>query len=240
MPRLGQWSAGAVAHQRDFPAALGFVALAVVVVALGAAVVRALRSLTDLVRGARACGRLEPVAGDLVVLDDPDPVAYAVAGRPGRIVVSTAMLARLTAEQRRALIAHEAAHLRHRHHLYVHLTRLAAAANPLLRPVVGTVAAGIERWADEDAAVEVGSRTVTAHALVRAAGAGAGRSTGAVLAAAEHGVVDRVRALLAPAPTDHARSLATVAVAAVLSWAAALALMFWTNEIIQVAETAYR
>lgn len=46
-----------------------------------------------------------------MVLDDPVPDAYALDGLLGRIVVSTAMLRALVADERRALLAHESAHL---------------------------------------------------------------------------------------------------------------------------------
>jgi len=45
------------------------------------------------------------------------------------------MLRTLSADERRALLAHEAAHLTYRHHVYTQLTDVAAAANPLLRPL---------------------------------------------------------------------------------------------------------
>ncbi len=70
--------------------------------------------------------------------------------------------------ERRVLLAHEAAHLRHHHHVYLQLVELSAAANPLLRPLASSVRIGVERWADEDAAAAVGDRTLTARALARA------------------------------------------------------------------------
>ena len=81
----------------------------------------ALRVLVALrvAREARALADALPApAANLVVVDAFTPVAYAVAGAGGRIVVSTGMLRALAPDERRVLLAHEAAHLRHRHHLF--------------------------------------------------------------------------------------------------------------------------
>jgi Zn-dependent protease with chaperone function len=99
---------------------------------------------------------------------DDIPGAYALPGFTGRIVVSTAMLHALPADERAVLLAHEAAHLTHRHHAYLLTAELAAAANPLVRPSLGAVRRAVERWADEAAAAEVGDRDLAARALARA------------------------------------------------------------------------
>ena len=97
--------------------------------------------------GPRA-GRASPAGGSgprvdgLVVVDDEEPDAYALPGLGGRVVVSTAMLRALPADERRVLLAHEAAHLARRHHLWVQAAELAAAANPLLRPAARRGAGG--------------------------------------------------------------------------------------------------
>jgi hypothetical protein len=88
----------------------------------------------------------------LVVADWSTPLAVAVPGRPGHLLVTSGMLRLLDADQRRVLFAHENAHLNHRHHRLVTLTACAAAVNPLLIPVRAAVAYLVERWADEDAA----------------------------------------------------------------------------------------
>src|SRR5262249_7851163 len=58
---------------------------------------------------------LATATGDLVVLPDRRPHAFAVPGRPGRVVVTDTMLRILSPEQRRVLLAHERAHLIYRH-----------------------------------------------------------------------------------------------------------------------------
>lgn len=62
----------------------------------------------------------------------------------------------------------------------------------------------LERWADEEAAAHVGSRTVVARAVGRAALASVGASRPAALAATGGAVPQRVQALLAPPPARRA------------------------------------
>ncbi len=81
----------------------------------------------------------------IVVVPGPGIDAYALPGRPGRIVVSGLLLDRLDPGRRAALIAHEQAHLAGRHHLFASVARLAAAANPMLLPVARTVEYTVER-----------------------------------------------------------------------------------------------
>jgi Zn-dependent protease with chaperone function len=116
-----------------------------------------------------ACKRL-PAVGGVVVTGDDDVAAYALPGRPGRVIVSAAMLARLDSKEASALVAHEQSHLRHRHYLHQLTAAVVAATNPLLRGVSAATAYHVERWADEDAAGKVGVRETVAAALLRAAG----------------------------------------------------------------------
>jgi peptidase M48-like protein len=138
----------------------------------------------------------------LIFVDDDAPHAYAFGGRRPRIVVSRGLLRGMTIAERRALLAHEAAHVRHRHDVHLMLLRLMAAFNPLLRPFVRAGALAVERWADEDTAVTVGDRTLVARTLLRAALAGAGtahRPHGS-LAHASGDVGRRIRALMDAPP----------------------------------------
>jgi Zn-dependent protease with chaperone function len=107
--------------------------------------------------------------GQVVVLADPVPRAFALPGAGGRVVVSQGMLAALTAAERRVLFAHERAHLRGGHHLHSGVVSAAAALNPLLMPVRGASVHLCERAADEAAAAEVGDRGLAASSLARAA-----------------------------------------------------------------------
>lgn len=82
----------------------------------------------------------------VAVLPDPAPYAYALPGRRDRIVVTTGMLAGLNAGERRALFAHERAHLAPRHHRFLLAVQLTARANPFLRPLRTAVVYSTERW----------------------------------------------------------------------------------------------
>lgn len=137
--------------------------------AVAAAARMAWRRVRALLAASTQAGAL-PGHAELVVLEDEAVAeAFAVPGRPGRIVVSTGMLAALGPGEREALLAHERAHLRRGHHWFTAAAHLAAAANPLLRPLARTLAFTLERWADEDAAVAVGDRRLVARTIARAA-----------------------------------------------------------------------
>ncbi|MFF0147725.1 Zn-dependent protease with chaperone function [Amycolatopsis sulphurea] len=159
----------------------------------------------------------------VVLLPGAEPVAFAVPGGGGRIAVSSGMLAALAPGERCALLAHERAHLRLRHHLFAGAVTIATALNPLLRPLGSAARFALERWADEAAAEHVGDRKLVATAVAKAALAGVRRPSPA-LAATGGPVPQRVRALLTtPEPGSRRRSLGTIAVAVVLgacAWSA--------------------
>ncbi|MGW7256597.1 M56 family metallopeptidase [Streptomyces sp. NPDC054834] len=137
----------------------------------------------------------------VAVLTDTRPYAYALPGTPGRVVVTSGLLDGLAPAERRALFAHERAHLAARHHRHLLAVRLAARANPFLRPLRTAVVYTAERWADEEAARAVGDRRTVARAIGRAALLSRGTTAPAFAALAATGPVPRrVAALLAPAP----------------------------------------
>jgi hypothetical protein len=145
---------------------------AVAGVLLVAAALAAIRMLWRRIR-ALAAAALEaaclPGHGRLVVVDDTVPDAYALPGLPGRVVVSTGMLDALNDADREAMLAHEHAHLACHHYAFVAAAHLAAACNPMLRPVAAAVAYTVERWADERAAAACGDRRQVARAVGKAA-----------------------------------------------------------------------
>ena len=241
---LGHWSITALGAREPVSVLAGSVAGATVLVLFTAAARRALRGGRELVSAALVCRSLEGDAGGLVIIQDEHPDAYALAGIHGRVVVSTAMLRALSSDERRVLLAHEAAHLRRGHHLYVQIAELAAAANPLLRPVAAAVAIAVERDADEIAATEVGDRVLAARALARASLA---RATAparyhcpdGALAGAQDNVVARARALLAP-PPPHRRALAVILTALILATGAvSLVTAKQTEQRFEAAQVLY-
>ncbi len=141
-----------------------------------------------------------PVTG-VAVLPDEVPYAYALpGGRRDRVVVTTALLDRLEPAERRALFAHERAHLAARHHRFLLSVQLAARANPFLRPL-RTAVSYLSRWADEEAARAVGSRRTVACAIGKAALVSRGTPVATLAGFAAPGPVPRrVAALLGPAP----------------------------------------
>ncbi|MFG3024282.1 M56 family metallopeptidase [Streptomyces sp. NPDC048254] len=156
-------------------------------------------------RTRRALRRLcegHPGDTELVVAASKVPQAFAIPGRPGRILVTSAMLSALAPAERRVLLAHERAHLTHRHGRMVTAMTLAAAANPLLRPVRAAVTFLVERWADEQAATEVGDRVTTARALARAALSAGRARPSCALNFTDRAVTRRVAALqMTPPPS---------------------------------------
>jgi Zn-dependent protease with chaperone function len=141
---------------------------------------------------------------EVAVLPDDVPYAYALpGGRRGRVVVTTALLDCLEPAERRALFAHERAHLAARHHRFLLAVQLAARANPFLRPLHTAVSYTAERWADEEAAEAVGSRRTVACAIGKAALVSRGTpvATLAGFAAVPGPVPRRVAALLGPTPS---------------------------------------
>lgn len=158
-------------------------------------VCRALRSHQASRRALRGLCDGHPPDSELIVAASPIPRAFAIPGSPGRILVTASMLSALGPAERRVLLAHERAHLTHRHSVLSTAVGLAAAANPLLVPVRSTVTFLLERWADEDAAGVVGDRRVTAHALARAALVSQRTRSRCALHFSEHAVARRIAAL---------------------------------------------
>src|SRR4051794_5940584 len=240
---LGHYSARALASGLPLPIAAGGVAAVTVCLLLAAALRRAALGGRDLVLAAVACRRLGPAVNGLVVVDDDEPDAYTLPGLGGRVVVSTAMLRALPADERRVLLAHEPAHLSRRHHLWVQAAELAAAADPLLRPAAAAVRAAVERDADEVAAAEVGDRALAARAVARAGLARAvvrrGAQPTAALAGADAAVADRARALLAGPPPRRRVLAGTLAALMLATSVAVLVTGVDTEARFEAAEHAY-
>lgn len=194
-----------VAAGADGPAAQIAVITAVFVVVIGVGVfgVRVGRRISRLRGHARHhCDAVRMVGrplheGDVYVVEAAERTAYAVAGRPPAIVVTSSAVAALGERELRAVIAHERAHVAGHHLTIVTVLRALAAALPyvgLLTRGARDVARLLEMCADDAAARRYGHRTLLDGlvTLVGAAPAGA-------LGAADIAVLHRAARLADPA-----------------------------------------
>lgn len=141
-------------------------------------------------------GRFDPALGAVITADDA-PTVYCLPSGRHQVVISAGALARLSSGQLRAVLAHERAHLRGRHHLI--LTAAAALARafrviPLFTTAAAELAVLAEMAADDNAARRH-QRGDIASAMVTLAGAAGHR---AALAAGGPAAIARVQRLLAP------------------------------------------
>ena len=161
-----------------------------------------------------------------VVLESDHAAAFCLPGRLRTVVVTTAALHTLSADELAAVLAHERAHLRGRHHLAVGAARILDRAFPGLA-LFSRSRAETERLVEllaDDAAARQVNRVEVASALVTLAGM---RAPAAALAAAQGAGVLRVTRLLRPAaPLGVAQRIAA-ATAAVLAVAGPVALAAW-------------
>ncbi|GAA4634779.1 hypothetical protein GCM10023196_077630 [Actinoallomurus vinaceus] len=107
--------------------------------------------------------RLPGDIDDVCVLDHPLPVAYCVPSRRRPIVLSSGALDQLDDIQLQAVLAHERAHLRYRHHLFLTTVDALAAALfwlPTFRDARRCLPILLEMTADDVAARRCGRRAV--------------------------------------------------------------------------------
>ncbi|WP_205302621.1 M56 family metallopeptidase [Nonomuraea montanisoli] len=136
---------------------------------------------------------------DAIVVDFDERLAYCVPGRQGKAVITTAALRDLSPDETAAVLAHERAHLRGRHHLVLAFGETFARAfpgMPLFERGRAELARLVELLAD-DLAARRHPRVLIASALVRLA---TGRAPAFTLGAGGESALARVRRLLAPAP----------------------------------------
>jgi len=152
---------------------------------------------------------------DVLVVDHSAVAAYCLPGRRRQVVLTTAALEALDEAQLTAVIAHERAHLRERHHLVLAATAALERAFPRVRVFrdAHTEATRLVEMLADDAAARRSDRLTVATALVRLAEAS---TPAAALGVGGTTSVARVRRLVAPAhPLGAAASaLAAVAIAA--------------------------
>lgn len=228
----------------QIPAQVGVAVAVVVVVLLGASLAASASTGRELAAAQQACRELGHRPDGVHVLADSRPRAVAVLGLPGRVVLSTGMVALLSAGELDAVVAHERAHLRRRHHLGVVAMRLAAIADPLLRPMVAVTEHAVEREADEDAALVVGDRRTVARAVIRASLAGAGSRPGgpedrSALAATAGDAPRRVEALLEPARPPRRAALIPLLALALVAGGAGISNAVATDRHLDAARSAW-
>jgi len=224
----GAWST-AVLRTNSPPAAAAAICGVLVVLAAISVALTLVRRVQALASVRRACRGLT-ATGDVLVVDDPRPEAFTMPRPIGRVVVTTGLLSTLRPNERRALLAHELSHLANNHAWWRLVADVAAAVNPLLRPTSRSVAAAVERWADEDAARTVRDRRLVAHTLARVALRQTDAARSATQLAATGGdIAARVQALLAPAPKRRPIPLAAL-IALVVSTALPAAAVQHTGE----------
>ena len=251
LARTGHWSASTLAQQITVPLPVALVAAVVAGVLIATStrqVLRTVRRLVSVGRTARAfgAGHRGPGVGGLVIVDDDSTGAFAIPGLVrwrGRTVVSRRLLRALDPTERRALLAHEDSHLRHRHFLYVQLMELAAAANPLLRPSVHAVRCAVEQWADDDAVAVVGDAVPVARALAKAALHRAALPRTAIpdfaLSAAETEIAGRVRNLLQPSGRGTPIAVAVMAGLAIVCAVSSVTVALHAHQDFEQAQARY-
>ena len=154
-------------------AILGTLTLRVLLV-FGSATVRRRRVRQRYLSSLRIAATRRPGDPRTWWLDHPHPVAFSLAGHPGVVVASNGLRDRLTDREVSAVLAHEYAHLRGRHHLLIAWFDALAQALPfvpLFREAPQVVRGLAEQSADASAARTSGP-DVVCSALVAMAGTG--------------------------------------------------------------------
>ena len=197
----GCWTAvshGGIPRLDDLVGVLGTTVLVAAVARVGigalrrrAASRRAHRRQLDLLRIA---AREQPGPIPVLWLDHEQPLAYSAAGTPPFIVASRGLAERLSDIELDAVLEHERAHIRGRHHMLVGLAEALAWALPfvpLARQAPAAIRVLAEMDADRRAATRHGAETVR-RALLRI---GSGGTPAGALAAADHDVQLRLERL---------------------------------------------
>jgi beta-lactamase regulating signal transducer with metallopeptidase domain len=238
---IGRWAPSALAGPSTAPLVVAAPAAVAIAAAVSSALTMLARTGVMLVRVERQLR--QPAAQRVAVVSTSDADAYALGGiTSGQIVVTTGMLAELSALEFGVLVEHENAHLRLRHHLFKAAVRAASCLNPLLRPAVTAVDESTERWSDECAVESVGDRRLVAQALARAALA-TQSGVSARRAASRFGtsaVMMRVDALLNPRLSRRGNLvLAAAAVVVCVSLGSTAVASVHTERVFEKAQHAY-
>lgn len=161
---------------------------------------------------------------DVLVLEHPTPYAFCVPGRNHRIVLTSAALSTLDRDELRAVVAHERAHLRGRHHLPLAIARALALAFPFVpafREANAQIALLVELLADDAARGRVGATSLTRALTVLTRSP----APSAALAASALDVEDRLTRLLSPTKPLRGAGLALAVASIGLSIGAPFAIL---------------
>lgn len=159
------------------------------------------------------------------VLPLDHPAAYSVGGFRGQVVLSAGLLRVLDEDERRAVLLHEEAHLRGRHHLvmlFARGVRAALAPLPPARWALGILETALEEAADDHAAARMASRPTVASSLSKAALAGLPGPVGALSLGGDVDVTARIRRLLSPVEIPYWAPLACIGLLTLLVGALAV------------------
>src|SRR5580704_1342741 len=272
MPLLAAAAAGPLAGRLPPAAATWLLAGSAIVLAAASSAVLGLLALTALVR-IPLVGAAGEMSVQVISRDDPAPVpvaavagvllAAAAAGacralwhRTAALIAAGRQARRLPGAGQVVVTDDEAADAYTLpgwpcRIVVTAAARLAAAANPLLRPVAAAVGYTVERWADERAAAITGDRPLAARAIARAAlaaTAGPPRRAGpaAALAAVARPrgmrgagpVPRRVAALLGPPPQPRLLLVAAAVLLVAVAGASALEAARDLNGLLELARAA--
>jgi Zn-dependent protease with chaperone function len=147
----------------------------------------------------RLCARADDPLG-VMILDHGDPACYCLPGRPGTIVITSGALERLTSDQLAAVLSHERAHLRGRHHLVVSFSQAVRRTVPavrLLSYAERETRRLVELIADDTAARHSGAVTVAAALAVIGGGQVPGAALG-IISSEGSPALARVARLIGP------------------------------------------
>jgi Zn-dependent protease with chaperone function len=200
---LGSGAAGAALVARPAVVSAAGLLLAVAVLAraggcVACELICARRQRREHAAFLRAAGQPDPALGALV-LDEDAPAAYCLPGGRHRIVVTAGTRAALGPAQLQAVLSHERAHLRGRHHLLLGMASGISRAFPFvpLLAQAGAQVAVLAEMAADDAAACRHNPADLAAALVILSTA---RTRAAGLTAGGPAATARIQRLLAPLP----------------------------------------
>lgn len=169
--------------------------------------------------------------GGIQLVPDREMYAYALPGKNAGIVVSEGLVQSLSEDELDVVLAHEQAHVQHRHDIWILIGRLCVAINPFLRWSFTALRHSLERTADA-AAVEIfRDRGLVARTIAKVALGPKQPRT--VLAVASFGVAARVRGLVAP--SLRTSTLHSVVSSLGLAGVATLCAVQWHHVAVSVA-----